>query len=482
MEDPNTEEKIESSKYVVLGNVDSGKSSTIAVLEKNVLDNGNGSARSLILKYKHELGTGRTSTHNPHYIINQNEITTLIDLCGHERYFKTTLFGVMGLFADYGIITVGANMGISSVNKTDSTGSIGFTATNGMFSEHFALLVSNKIPFIVVVTKIDLSNSHILQNLKKDLERLTKRNKKELFYFEENEVEIEGSYIKESHKQIINAFHERKTTIVPVVFISNKTGQNVNFLRNFITTIKSRNFLEKKNLIPKLINPKTVNYPSIMFIDSTFNVKGIGIILSGTLKYGSLTVGQKVFVGPINNTYISITIKSLQNCISENVNVLQENESGSMGIRLESKGAFHKNMFAKGQVVTTNANFCMEYTCYTFNCDIAVFNHPTTIKNGFQTVIHCATTRQTAKFKFNENKFLRAYSKENITIKFMFRPEFILPGTIFMFRDGRTKGMGRVNSGLNFLKDTAEQIKPKKITSKRAERIERKKLRGERLK
>lgn len=42
---------------------------------------------------------------------------TLIDLCGHERYLKTTIFGLTGMLPDYGLVVIGANMGISRMTK-----------------------------------------------------------------------------------------------------------------------------------------------------------------------------------------------------------------------------------------------------------------------------------------------------------------------------------------------------------------------------
>src|SRR5271154_950084 len=451
---------IESAKYVVLGNVDAGKSSFIGVMEKNILDNGNGYARSLITKIKHEQETGRTSTHSFHYIINKNEITTLIDLCGHEKYLKTTMFGVMGLFCDYGIIIVGANMGLC-----------------GMTSEHMGLLISNRIPFITIITKIDICPSNILTDTKKELNHVAKRNKKELIYFETNEEEVNGSYLKDAHRAIIDSFHEKKTLLMPTIMVSNKTGHNINFVKELLTSIRSRSYLERMNIIPTTI--RTNGYPMIMYIDNTFNITGIGIVLSGTMKFGSLHLGQKLHVGPVNNTYISITVKSIQNCISENVDILKEDESGSIGIRLDTKGSYTREMFSKGQIVTDNMDFVMEHTCYTFNCDVAVFNHPTTIKNGYQTVIHCGTIRQTGKFIIDIGQFLRTNSRANINIKFLSRPEFILPDTIFMFRDGRTKGMGKIKSGIPFVNDTLDPI----TRSKRGirKRSERKKARAERL-
>ncbi|AYV84951.1 MAG: putative GTP-binding translation elongation/initiation factor [Satyrvirus sp.] len=454
-------ETIESAKFIVLGNVDASKTTTIATLTKNVLDDGNGYARSLIMKVKHEQESGRTSSHSFYHIIKKNEVTTLIDLCGHEKYLKTTLFGVMGLFTDYGLMVIGSNMGFKKLP---------------MAVEHLGLLISNKIPFITVLTKIDICPENIMSIVKKDLEKVAKWNKKEIIYFEDAEEEVNGSYLKEPHKIIIQSFHERKTILMPVVMVSNKTGHNVNFLRELMTSIKSKAYLERMKIIVPEINPKTAGYPMIMYIDNTFSVTGIGIVLSGTVKYGSISIGQKVFIGPINNMYINLTVKSLQNCISENVNILCENETGSIGIRLDTKGTFTREMFSKGQIVTNDIDFAMKNTCYTINCEVVIFNHPTTIKNGYQTVIHCGTIRQIAKFKMNDSTTLRINSREVIDVKFLIHPEFVLPGTYFMFRDGRTKGMGRVNSGIPFINDTPEPPTRKK---KNIRRSERKKLRLE---
>ena len=42
---------------------------------------------------------------------------TLIDLCGHEKYLKTTLFGLTGLMPDYCILVVGSNMGVQVMTR-----------------------------------------------------------------------------------------------------------------------------------------------------------------------------------------------------------------------------------------------------------------------------------------------------------------------------------------------------------------------------
>ena len=88
----------------IAGSVDSGKSTFVGVLNTNELDNGNGSARLAVAKHPHEINSGKTSDIAlKHYIVKEkNRAITMIDLCGHEKYFKTTAYGISG---HYPIIT-----------------------------------------------------------------------------------------------------------------------------------------------------------------------------------------------------------------------------------------------------------------------------------------------------------------------------------------------------------------------------------------
>ena len=143
-------------KIAVAGNVDSGKSTLIGVLSNNKLDDGRGSARSLILKNKHEKESGRTSCITLNNIKQDNNtILTLIDLAGHEKYLKTTMYGLNGFFADYGLILIGANMGMNKMTK-----------------EHISIMLYLKIPFIVVLTKIDICPEHIYERVLKNVKKL----------------------------------------------------------------------------------------------------------------------------------------------------------------------------------------------------------------------------------------------------------------------------------------------------------------------
>ena len=105
-------------RLACVGNVDSGKSTLLGVLLSGKEDDGRGSARINVFNFQHEIKTGRTSSVTQHIlgfdpcgnIVNYGEcngrrntwpdivkksakIITMIDLCGHERYLKTTIKG-----------------------------------------------------------------------------------------------------------------------------------------------------------------------------------------------------------------------------------------------------------------------------------------------------------------------------------------------------------------------------------------------------
>lgn len=51
------------------------------------------------------------STSSADYISRAAKVVTLVDLAGHERYFKTTAYGLTGHLPDYACLIVSANNG-----------------------------------------------------------------------------------------------------------------------------------------------------------------------------------------------------------------------------------------------------------------------------------------------------------------------------------------------------------------------------------
>ena len=50
------------------------------------------------------------------------KVITFIDLAGHERYLKTTIFGMTGHAPDFCMLMVGANAGVIGMTKGEQCG------------------------------------------------------------------------------------------------------------------------------------------------------------------------------------------------------------------------------------------------------------------------------------------------------------------------------------------------------------------------
>jgi elongation factor 1-alpha len=407
-------------KIAVAGNVDSGKSTLTGVLMNNKLDDGRGSSRLSILRNKHEKESGRTSciSYNSfsEIVNNQKKILSLIDLAGHEKYLKTTIFGLSGLFADAGLVLVSANMGITQMTR-----------------EHMMLLLFLKIPFIILVTKIDMVPENIkiltIDKLKKMM-NIQKFNKKS-YVFPEDEVKCKEELIK------FNNLSNNLNTFIPIIPISNKTGINISNLKVFLF-----------NLQPKNHWPEDDIDGSIMYIDSKFNVKGIGLVVSGTVRGQSIKINDKLLIGPINDKFIPFKVRSIHNNVRENVDQLNSNDAGCLAIRFINKETITKNQIAKGVVIISDEAL-KKNVVKSFNAEVTILNHSSTITNNYTPVIHCGLVRQTAKIKIlemddNKSNVLRSGSKAIVNFKFLYKKEYLETGRVFFFRDGNTKGYGTI--------------------------------------
>ncbi len=50
-----------------------------------------------------------------------SKVITFIDLAGHEKYLKTTIFGMTGHAPDFCMLMVGANAGVIGMTKGEFT-------------------------------------------------------------------------------------------------------------------------------------------------------------------------------------------------------------------------------------------------------------------------------------------------------------------------------------------------------------------------
>lgn len=430
-------------KLAVCGSVDSGKSSLIGVLTSKKLDDGRGSARLSILRTKHEKESGRTSNISYNYIKYDDKDVTLIDLAGHEKYLKTTLYGITGLFIDYGLVIIGSNMGVSKMTK-----------------EHLGILLYLKVPIIVVLTKEDICPPDIYENTRMKLKKLLKLplfGKSPLFLDTDDDF---------SQFEKLSSTPENINSIIPIITTSCKTGKNIDKLNHLFKILP--NVEQKVQPKADLSNPQgsiitNSSYPS-SYIEAVYNVKGVGMVITGThIGQEPMVVGQNFFIGPFGTTspyFVPIKIRSMHDNYRNLVNSTNPGENYCASIKFV-KEQIERSLLRKGLIITTNSSGLLPNISLKFKAKIKILNYKTTIKAGYTPVIHCRTVRQAAKIieiintpkpvsdtKTNgsdtKSSTVRGGDETIVIFEYIYYPEFIEVGAPIFFRDGTTKGVGEI--------------------------------------
>ena len=429
----NTTEYIDV-KVAVAGSVDSGKTSFLGVLTSGKKDNGRGSARLGVFNYPHEIQTGRTSSvghqivgydndgknvsyHNdrmlswPEIVKNSSKIISFYDLAGHEKYLKTTIFGLSASCPDLCIIMVAANRGVLRMTR-----------------EHIFLCLTLGIPFCIIVTKIDMvqTNDKILDETMTSINKILKNPG----------VRKVPLKIKSEDDVIRAAIHLHTNTIVPIFTVSNTTLEGMDFMNKFL------------HLAPKKPFENSVDDVE-MHIDLAWTVPSVGTVLGGHIKSGHIKIGDKLWFGPNNNNYTQVTVKSIH-CKKVAVQEVDCGRYACLGLR-----GITKQDFRKGNVIVSKKN--QQILCERVKAEVEVLQaHSTTIKEGYQPIMHALTVRTSCLIEKIENKVsarndltdedkvLRAKDKATITLKLHMGKKYIKPNTNILLCEGRTKVIGRI--------------------------------------
>jgi GTPase len=408
-------------RVAIVGNVDSGKSTMVGVLTRSMLDDGRGSARSKVFKHNHEVETGRTSAISQHtlcldesgnvlndpafrttttadYVARSAKILTLVDLAGHEKYLKTTCHGLTGHFPDYAACIVGANAGLV-----------------GMSKEHLGVALALRVPVFFIITKIDLAPAHVTQHTLTTLQSILKKPG----------VKKRPFVVRTRDDVVTCARHMHTDSLAPIFLTSCVTGEGLDFVRLFYNLLPQRvDWAERAHGLAEFV------------IDETFGVPGVGTVVAGTVKRGVLTPNTPFLLGPdigdgsFNICYIkSIHYKRLA------VPRVIAGQTAALALKKVKRCQVRKGMVLVAEAVKPEAS-------WEFDADIAILTHSTTIQPRYQAVIHCEIVRQSARVVAMDKRRLRSGDRSTVRFRFMNHPEYLVPGSRFVFREGRTKGIG----------------------------------------
>ncbi|XP_063165512.1 GTP-binding protein 1 isoform X2 [Candoia aspera] len=409
-------------RVAVVGNVDAGKSTLLGVLTHGELDNGRGFARQKLFRHKHEIESGRTSSvgndilgfDSEGNVVNKpdshggslewtkiceksTKVITFIDLAGHEKYLKTTVFGMTGHLPDFCMLMVGSNAGIV-----------------GMTKEHLGLALALNVPVFVVVTKIDMCPANILQETLKLLQRLLKSpgcRKIPVLVQSKDDV-------------IVTASNFSSERMCPIFQISNVTGENLELLKMFLNLLSPRTSYREEE-------------PAEFQIDDTYSVPGVGTVVSGTTLRGLIKLNDTLLLGPdpLGN-FLPIAVKSIHRKRMP-VKEVRGGQTASFALKKIKRSSIRKGMVMVSPRLNPQAS-------WEFEAEILVLHHPTTISPRYQAMVHCGSIRQTATILSMDKDCLRTGDKATVHFRFIKTPEYLHIDQRLVFREGRTKAVGTI--------------------------------------
>ncbi|KAF7710928.1 GTP-binding protein 2 [Silurus meridionalis] len=412
-------------RVAVLGNVDSGKSTLLGVLTQGELDNGRGRARLNLFRHLHEIQTGRTSSISFEILgfnskgdaVNYSEsrtveeicesaskMITFIDLAGHHKYLKTTIFGLTSYCPDFAMLVVSANTGIVGTTR-----------------EHLGLAMALKVPIFIVVSKVDLCTKATVERTIRQLERVLKQpgcNKIPLVVNSKDDAVTSAQQFAQS------------PSITPIFMLSSVSGENLDLLMVFF------------NILPPLSNSKEqeelMQQLTEFQVDEIYTVPEVGTVVGGTLYSGICREGEQLVVGPMDDgQFCNLTVCSIQRNRSA-CRVLRAGQAATLAL-----GEFDRSLLRKGMVMVSPE---MNPTiCWMFEAEIVLLFHAKTFHKGFQVTVHVGNVRQTATVEALQGKEeLRTGEKAVALFKFIKHPEYLKVGAKLIFRHGVTKGIGQV--------------------------------------
>ncbi|KAJ2083092.1 hypothetical protein H4R24_001067 [Coemansia sp. RSA 988] len=463
-------EEIMELRVAVAGNVDAGKSTMLGVLTRGRLDDGRGKMRVALFRHKHEIESGRTSSVGMEILgfdkitgapvrhtdsrrkvgwdqvcSRSSKMVTFLDLAGHEKYLKTTVFGIAGNAPDYLMLMIAANAGLA-----------------GMAKEHLGLALALNIPVFVVITKIDMCPPNVLDATLKQLTRVLRSSGC-------RKLPIA---VSDRKSVVMAASRFVSQRVCPIFQVSNVTGEGVDSLQTFINILPmsrpavatAGSVAPADSALPvsDVSSPtstgecttdgeadETLRYD----INEIFTVPFVGTVVSGVVSSGRVKLGDTVWLGPdFNGKFVTTTVRGIQRKRAD-VQTGHRGQSVSLALKKITRAQVRKGMVILGK----DEQNTMPHASRTFETEVVVLYHSTTITMRYQAMVHCGAVRQTArvlsivpidsKENLEDNvthDTLRTGDRARVIFQFIRHPEHIAIGSRLIFREGRTKGVGKV--------------------------------------
>ncbi|KAK3336565.1 hypothetical protein B0T19DRAFT_42977 [Cercophora scortea] len=331
-------------RVTLTGPTTSGKSSLLGTLLTGILDNGHGISRLSLLKHRHEIASGITSSvaqeligYSGDNIINYarsgieswidihdftkaGRLAYLVDSAGHPRFRRTTMRGVVGWAPHWTLLCIAAD-----ADSPESSSAVGGTSSAldvlgpagakvDLASAHLDLCLRLNLPLVIVITKLDLASTLSLSTtLNKILTKIKRAGRvPKILKGQSTGLGQVSPHDREAVMRVISHMTEKDDllSVIPIVLASAVDGSGIGLLHAMLQSLPLPPKPTSHDYIGAALNPEQ---PSCLFhIEDRFSLPAsyelvtsdddhendLGTVVAGHLRFGSLSIGDKVVVGP----------------------------------------------------------------------------------------------------------------------------------------------------------------------------------------
>ncbi|KAI9893008.1 MAG: hypothetical protein M1814_000892 [Vezdaea aestivalis] len=344
----------EQLRVSLLGATTSGKSSLLGTLSTSVLDDRRGRSRLNLLKHRHELASGVTSSianeligydadglngdlgtsqyppdivnyatgniscwTDVHSRVETGRLVFFSDSAGHPRYRRTMLRGLIGWAPHWALLCIAGH------NRDDSEGGLDqdFASIQDVSQSQLGLCLSLQIPLVIVITKLDRASSvGLKQILTGVLTQVKAAGRLPLPLFKGVSI---GSQAREIDPHTISSvdwdlvqksLEDRRIDnifrAVPIVLTSAANGTGIGQLHSLlcqlpipcnvdIDSVTSHSPFLHTPTIPLFHTEEVFSFLATASVESSDSTGGDkSCVLSGHVQRGDISMGDVLILGP----------------------------------------------------------------------------------------------------------------------------------------------------------------------------------------
>ena len=353
-----TESQMEQLRVSLAGGTKTGKSSLLGTLSSSTLDNGRGKSRLCLLKHRHEIESGVSSSvtmeligyrdsfsngdgggmtactdvinyasgnvsswNDIHSASEPGRLVLVIDSAGHPNYQRTLMRGLISWVPHWTLCCISPERDGDYNTRTSSTASYQENTTSGADDgdsrrSHLSLCLKLGLPLVVVITKLDLTHKVRLRQMVKEIRSVLKAAGRIHHVLPTATVSDQDPSLRSIGggdeaiiKQMIASHKEDIRLLVPIIFTSAVNGTGISQLHALLRHLPifdpgkdrhgqaSEDHYGSNTLFH--IDTTFPRLKSYMQPNPSIPQSRTGVVLGGHLRYGEVSIGDHLLVGPM---------------------------------------------------------------------------------------------------------------------------------------------------------------------------------------